>query len=144
MGDEADAVNDNEGMFEAKLELMQSFTKNKVLSARQKFDMIAPIAIWHFADCEFAREALIGFRKARKAGLLKAEHIDQTAGEVCDLYNRLFEEIVLEEKPDWVPVIDQYGAKGFRNEDGIVFTGDDSGFYPWYETAALILERVNQ
>lgn len=112
------------------------------MDIKQEFDLIASIAIYHFADILFKPQARKALRKAQKAGLLPKGKLNEIAVEVCDRYNQLFSAIVKEANPTWVTVIDRYGAKGFRNEEGIVFTGDDSGFYPWYETAELILERI--
>jgi len=112
------------------------------MDIKQEFDLIAPIAIYHFADILFKPQAKKALRKAQKEGILPKGKLDEMAAEVSDRYNQLFQKIVLDAKPNWVSIIDMYGAKGFRNEDGIVFTGDDSGFYPWYETTELIHKRI--
>jgi len=113
------------------------------MDTKQEFDLIAPIAIYHFCDILFKPQAKKALRKAHKEGILPKGKLDDMAAEVCVRYNQLFQKIVLDAKPSWVPIIDRWGAKGFRSNDGeIVLCGDDSGFYAWYETAELILKRI--
>lgn len=112
------------------------------MTSQQEFNIIAPIAIYHFADCEFKNKAKKALRKAKKAGLPYPNDLDDAEG-IADRYNTLFKQIIEEEKPEWEPIIDRWGAKGFKNSSGrIVFAGEDSGFCPWYETAELLLERI--
>ncbi len=112
------------------------------MNAKEEFDLIAPIAIYHFADILFKPQAQKAKRKAQKAGILPKGKLDDMAPHVADRYNALFQQVVLEVKPDWVPIVDMYGAKGFRTNDGIMLCGDDGGFYAWYETADLIYKRI--
>ena len=63
--------------------------------------------------------------------------------DVQDTYNDLFESIVLDEEPNFHEFIDKYGAKGFKDEnENVVFSGDDSGWYPFYENSREIRKRL--
>lgn len=113
------------------------------------FNAVAPIVIYIHADLKYKKEALAG-AKWLKRNIQKYKDSDiaefmngQSDGYLEDDYNDLFEQIVFSQR-DWTPFVDQYGAKGFRDEDGNeVFSGDDSGYYPWYMTAESILGRLN-
>ncbi len=116
------------------------------MTNNQEFDIIAPIAIYHFADVCFKTKAMKALRKAKKIGYAFYDGLDgpkYDAEGLASRYNTLFEHIINEEKPEWTPIVDLWGAKGFKDRSGRrVFTGDDFGFYPWYETSGLILERI--
>ena len=118
------------------------------LTVEQQFDIIAPIVICLQADLMFKKQAQVAMRKLKRNPELFAK-----AGSPDSLddfyptgfYNDLFKDVVLSLKPNWTPFVDRWGAKGFKDETGaVVFSGDDTGFYPWYETAALIAVRVSE
>ena len=113
------------------------------MTTAEKFDLIAPIAIWHHADVMFKKKAQRAFKKAQRMGLLADHNVDDANLRCSVLYNDLFCKLVMERRPSWAPFTDQWGAKGFKNADEVVqFSGDDAGFFPWYETAALLMERL--
>lgn len=63
-------------------------------------------------------------------------------------YNILFEALVYKHGDNkWGdPTHDYYGAKGYKRPgDGercLSLSGDSSGQFPWFETAALLIERI--
>jgi hypothetical protein len=65
-----------------------------------------------------------------------------------DAYNALFASIVEEHgHPDLRPGYDYWGAKGYRFPDehskNFSLVGSDSGKLPFYETAALLIQRLH-
>lgn len=121
------------------------------------FDLVAPIAIYHGANVCYKPQA----RRAIK--LLCIEWINRfpqaTAANYCDYleyaepenlpnildeYRKFLREIVENERPDWKRFVDRYGAYGYKDEAGqVVLSGDSNGELPWFETQALLLERIN-
>lgn len=112
------------------------------LTTNEKFNLIAPIAIYHHADLCYKQKAQRAFKKAQKLYVVPLEQTKLDEADVGSLYNELFEQVVYENRPSWSPFIDKWGAKGFKDQGEVVFSGDDSGFYPWYETAELLIERL--
>ena len=117
----------------------------------EKFNLIAPIAIYHFADVCFKAKSQVALKKLSKVPALlselgidaKIKLDDIPTLHLKDMYNKLFEELVLSKNENWETLVDGFGSFGFRDGSGIVqFTGDDAGFYPWYETAELLFKRI--
>jgi len=118
------------------------------------FNLVAPMAIYHRADVLFEPQAKRAYHKLKKITEAKWKSVDcippniqLELNDLCDwawgTYNILFEKIVKEYNSNYTFFIDIYGAKGVRCEDGsVVFSGDDPGSYPWYETAELIIGRL--
>lgn len=144
----------------------------KELTVAHLFNFIAPVAIYHGADLTFEKEAKWALKKMdfycrhenrsvqtrflkwvkvaasqhelRFDELLQFRETDQFR-DVVDVYNELFEEVVMETQPDWERFRDRYGALGFRDSNGhYVFSGDQVGVFPWYQTAELLLKRLQQ
>lgn len=136
------------------------------MTAHELFDLVAPIAICGGTDCSFNVKAQTAWRKIKKEINLKEwakygcrmppdiESIEEDedfnavyADWVWDTYNRLFEEVV-ESVPGTENLkkgIDRFGAKGYENPmTSQCIYGDACGFYPWYETAALVVERFRE
>jgi hypothetical protein len=124
------------------------------LTEAEFFNLIAPIAIYHRADLMFKKKAQKALRKIRRDfPSILTEHLkcdettplDETNNEIADVYIQAFINVVLTEQPDWTTFYDRYGAKGFKDTSGkVVFTGDSSGEFPWYETAELLIDRIEQ
>jgi len=111
------------------------------MTKTEEFDLVAPVAIYHHADVEFKSAAKSALLKGKRLGVFpKGVKLDDM--KVGERYNELFKSIVQEARPHWEAFFDRWGAQGFRNEDGIVFSGDDMGFFPWFQTAELLLERI--
>jgi hypothetical protein len=126
------------------------------------FDLIAPIAIYLYADSTYEKEAEEAYNKIKEKdislrsivdGLNKSEEFDGFLNNVDfkDLYNEYFEEVALEYLSEVIDVdnitteYDTYGAKQLRHpEYGIMFTGDDSRMFPYYDSSNAIKERVNK
>lgn len=116
------------------------------LTVHQKFNIVAPIVIYHKADLMYKKEAKKAFK------LLKQdEELFALMGRPAKLdeiyefepYNTLFRQIVTEVKPDWREFRDQYGARGYRDGDNVcIFTGDASNFFPWYVFAEGLIKRL--
>lgn len=113
------------------------------------FDLVAPIAIYHFADVGFKAKAQCALKRIKRShkGLLAdldGASLDET-GDLARVYRQLFEYIVDAWAPHWTKYRDQYGALGFKNSLGqVVFTGDDNNQYPWYETEKLLGLRIGR
>jgi hypothetical protein len=133
------------------------------MTATQLFNLVAPIAIYHGADVCYepkARHAINRLRKLaavepaiqqrfgrtarRKAWEEYREHVEpENLPNVLDLYKDLFREIVEGERPEWCEFVDRWGAYGYKDAQGqTVFSGDACFCFPWYETAELLVERI--
>jgi hypothetical protein len=133
------------------------------------FDLAAPIAITHFADLCYedkARECCVElwsnalvrlnvrqtFQKRPYAILSREEwmaYIDAPENDdlehINTVYKDLFMQIVTAMHPQWKVACDSSGAIGFRDEDGRpVFFGDGNNELPWYETAELLVKRIQE
>jgi hypothetical protein len=137
-------------------------------TAESLFDLVAPIAICGGADCTFEQKALDAWEKIREIpaavwsqfGVTPPMDLDLDLEDnddfirccndfAYDAYSTLFETLVGEHGPAELEAgYDYYGAKGFKlpgdSSKGFTLSGDSSGFYPWYETAALLIERLKQ
>lgn len=116
------------------------------MTAEELFDAVAPIAIYHRVDLRFKQKAKVGLRKLQAAGIRSAEdRLDELADWAKGEYDRLFVEIVKDLAPEWSWTHDRWGARAWKDERGLpVFAGDDHDQFPWYETAALLQERVRE
>lgn len=113
------------------------------------FNLLAPIAIYHFTDVRFeckAQRALARLKREFPAVFrkLQMESVDDS-GDVKTLYNDYFETIVTSEAPGWTWNYDPWGSRQWKTEHGqVVFSGDDYGFHPWYEDAGTLRKRVQE
>lgn len=127
------------------------------------FDLVAVVAIMHAADTTYEPKAKKALRKLKKlendplvvkhfgrpkpnrkwndfSHFQNAEGFSVTTKEV---YDSLFVEIIEEEAPDWKSSYERWGAHAWHDASGeYVFSGDGCGQQPWYETAALLRERI--
>lgn len=120
------------------------------------FDLVAPIAIYHGTDVCFAEKACKAFRKLKR---MKQKDLEKWVGYIDTLpdelnedgcghwaigfYNNLFRNIVWSVHPNWQWDHDVYGCRYFYDENNQKwFVGDNSDVFAWYETAALIKERM--
>jgi hypothetical protein len=115
---------------------------------RRQFNIVAPIVIYHKADSCFEKQAKAAFKKLKRdAPLWEIMGRPESLDDVCEYehYNELFRDIVGEHKPDWEEFRDKYSALGYKDENGaVVFAGDDCGYFPWYETAEVLIHRVQR
>jgi len=133
------------------------------MTAAQLFNLVAPIAIYHGADVCYERKARRAINRLMKLAAVEPkiqqrcgvrarwkdwedyrEHVEpENLPNILDLYKDLFREIVADERPEWSEFVDRWGAYGYKDEQGrIVFSGDACFCFPWYETAELLIERV--
>ena len=121
------------------------------------FDLAAPIAIYHRRDVCFKSQANAAWSKIKKIDLSAWKRfgcvpppdltirMDALGGWAKDTYDKLFWGIVEGRYPCWTWVYDKGGAKEVR--DGIgrrVFSGDSNYDFPWYETAELLVSRLDE
>jgi hypothetical protein len=108
------------------------------------FDAVAPIAIYHQADLRFQQKAKIGLRKLKAAGVQPTEaKLDDLRDWAATTYVELFQTVVESVTDGWTLYFDKWGARAYKDQHGTpVFSGDGSWEFPWYETAALLKERV--
>ena len=137
-----------------------------------KFDLVAPIAVFFFADSGYKEAANAALRSILAAArdkepeqarwVLREESLQDflagaslatfdvdnddivDADRVADLYRVLFAEIVEEGLPEgWSFEIDSAGAFGYRDpRSGEAMSGDDYSQFPWYADSATLRERV--
>jgi len=118
------------------------------------FDLIAPIAIYHGADLRFEAKARAAIRELQQRwpsapaanwqDYLEYAEPDDLPN-ILDKYKDAFREIVFDHAPGWTEFVDRWGAYGFKDERGqVVFSGDSSFQFPWYETEALLVERIQE
>lgn len=110
----------------------------------QTFDLVAPVAIYHFADLLFKRRAQAALRKLRRTSLV-LPRLDDCADWAIDRYNDLFESIVEEHTEGWTWKFDRWGAKAWHDANGVlVFSGDDNWRFPWFANSQSLIERIQQ
>lgn len=120
------------------------------LSDIERFDAIAMVTVYLHADLNYKSSAKLALNKLllHKDPLVPdrqamEEFLDGANGDFASEYNKLFEQLILDEREDWIPFIDRYGAKGFKDGAGeVVFSGDECGMYPYYTSHKSILERL--
>jgi hypothetical protein len=131
------------------------------MTTDQLFDLVAPIAIMHFADLCYEKQAVVALQKLQaqerdplvvatfgsKPGRNWLDYVDYPSPDnlptIDDIYKQLFREIIEEEASDWTEFFDRWGAYAWRDANGTpVFSGDAGFCMPWYETAALLRERI--
>ena len=133
------------------------------MTTAQLFNLVAPIAIYHGADVCYERKAKRAIDRLRKFAVVEPEiqrrfglrarcndwedyrkHVEpENLPNILDLYKHLFREIVEGERPEWSEFVDRWGANGYKDEQGrIVFSGDACFCFPWYETAELLIGRI--
>lgn len=138
------------------------------MTVNELFDLVAPIAICGGADCEYEPQAEAAWKRIRELDLnewkqhgcttppVETESIvpsdDFQAvyhGWALDTYNTLFEAIVEANGPaNLERGHDYWGAKGYKlphqTSKDFELSGDSCGKYPWYETAALLIDRLRE
>jgi len=135
------------------------------LTIEDLFDLIAPIAIYHGADVCFKAKALAAIRKlqlaVRKGDTIALKWVGSPQGgfkwadilefedlpnrrDVRTVYNELLIEIVAANTDGWEPGHDRSGCRCFRIDGRFIdaFCGDSPSNFGWYETAALVVGRV--
>lgn len=120
------------------------------------FNKVAPIFIYHRADVLFKEKATDAYNNLgnhphdtyKKNDLdppPQDAHLDELDSWAKDSYDTLFKKIVEEHKPDWTFFYDTDGSKGYKDGNGkYVFAGDKPACFPMYETAELLIERLNE
>ena len=127
------------------------FEKFGSLTARQEFDLIAPIAVYHMADLKYKSQARAALQQLKKLGHPLVA--DKSVSEILEdnsapdglgnRYNALMMAIVEEVAPGTESYIDEYGSFGFRiGDDDSVLMGDASGIFAYYMNANAVVERV--
>ena len=133
------------------------------MTTAQLFNLVAPIAIYHGTDVCYERKARraitrmrnlantdpetrrrFGARARRQDWEEYRKHVEpDNLPNILDLYKDLFRVVVEGERPEWSEFVDRWGAYGYKDEHGeIGFSGDACSCFPWYETAELLIERV--
>ena len=119
------------------------------LTPAQEFELIAPVAVYYWADSRERPKALTALK-----ALIAHEHPiveDRTLHELLDAcpdgvgnrYNALVMKLVAEVAPGAESYIDSYGAYGFRiGDDSTVAMGDACNFFGWYLSANALQQRV--
>lgn len=125
------------------------------------FDLVAPIAICGGADICYNAKAKAAWKKiAEKDPAVWVQHgcpvppnVDYEDFDTIyrqfalPAYNALFEALVEEHGPaNLEKGRDYWGALGYRlphqTSKQFELSGDACGFYPWYETAEVLIERL--
>jgi len=137
------------------------------MTIEQLFDLVAPLAIYGGADCTYKFKALAAWSKIRQMPTTDWADVlvciddlnlswDYAKDSDCiyfcfakEAYDRLFEQIVEAHGP---PTLqrghDHWGARGYKlphqTSKQFELAGGESGNYPWYETAELLIQRLKQ
>jgi len=111
------------------------------LADRERFNAVAPIAIYFGADVMFKAQAEKGFATLKKAGdplVVDAESLDDVS-DYQDAYNNLVVSIAEEYLPSFQPTHDYWGGRCFVTElsahapkGGTVLAGEQ-GWFAFYE-----------
>ena len=129
------------------------FEREQMITREELFDLVAPIAIYHRTDVCFKNKAVIAWKKFCKIPAedlathsipLPIEDLDDLSDWAKDTYDQLFWEIV-KRHSDCTWEFDKWGAKKVFDVDGEeIFSGDDPGCFPWYETSKLLRDRLDK
>lgn len=116
------------------------------MTTEELFDAVAPIAIYHLADCLFKRRAQVGLRKLKAAAYVDSDtKLDDLCAWAKSRYDETLVDIVLDLRSDWTWTHDRWGAKTYYDSrKRVVFSGGENGNFPWFETAELLKESVNE
>lgn len=127
------------------------FEKFGPLSARQEFDLIAPITVYYEADLQYKSQARAALQQLKKLGhpvvadkpISDILEDNRTPDGLVNRYNALMMAIVEEVAPGTESYIDEYGSFGFRigNDDNVLM-GDASSMFACYMNANAVVERV--
>lgn len=138
--------------------------------ARQVFDAIAPIAIYHFADIQYAqkaREGMVALTQSMGAEFVNDVLFDGTGavlgdfndkdvadGSVvedispgnakslyCEVFAYVAEEMMAGDPRKMEFLIDSYGGFNYQLGGDIVFGSDDANTFPWFESSQAIKDR---
>lgn len=132
---------------------------SKKLTKEMLFNFVAPIHIYFKADLLYKPEAIKGFKslKRYKDDKLVKEYFRENisvlslpVSEIDNInykifwriYDELFEDIVLEKFPFFIPAHEYYGAKCFKYNGKIYLDGDDYDCYPYYLDRFALDERL--
>jgi hypothetical protein len=151
--------------FDCFLDFLKEKEEKSVVTLDELFNLAAPIAIMHGADLMFEPQAikaikkLIALQKDPEVatnfgyansdddweGYIEYEEPSDGLHDIQQTYIDLFRRIVERERPDWETFFDRWGARAYRDSKGkLVFAGDSSFRYPWFETAALLVKRIHE
>jgi len=128
-----------------------------MITREELFDLVAPIAIYHRTDgikqgtFYFKNKAVIAWKKlceipAEDLATYSSRRptLDNLSDWVKDTYDQLFWELV-KRHSDCTWEFDKWGAKKVFDVDGEeIFSGDDPGCFPWYETSKLLRDRLDK
>lgn len=121
-----------------------------------KFKAIAAIYIYHKADLKYKKEAKQGFKWLKSNKEIAEEILDDTSvlsersvenvnpNVFWRAYNKLFEEIVCEKFPNFIPKFDYYGARCFEFNDIEYLAGDGLDSYPYYLDKEALMKRLDE
>ena len=127
-----------------------------MLTKEKLFDLIAPIFIYFFADLCYENEAIESLEKLktlRHDATIKRyfdnDDLDKNSIDdidhykIKDIYDELFEEMVLSVFPDAVPDYDRSGAKCFTINGRKYLNGDAYLCYPFYADHQALKIRLS-
>lgn len=121
-----------------------------MLTTQEEFDLIAPVAVYLFADLYFRKEAASALKRLAKmehpvlSGAKPADVLDGDNADFWQGYNDAFEAAVLELRKGWSFGFDQYGAKTVLDDSGeIVFSGDSAGHHAFYTNFQALSDRLD-
>lgn len=115
------------------------------------FDAVAPVAVYMYADSDYEKEAVDGFKKLKNdckniSELKKITTMDVKRGklsgiDVGHIYNRLYEMIA----EDYGEIaVDYYGAWGHIDRCGKGHYGDSQSFFPFYTDEETLKKHLDE
>lgn len=130
--------------------IASEFEQFKDLAATEEFDIVAPLAAYHFADNRYKKEATASLKLLKALGhpMVSSHPLSQMLEDapkgLANRYNALLMAIVAEGMPDAEAFVDTYGAFGFRVGGETFMDGDNAGFFAYYMRSRDVLARLQR
>ncbi|MBC8738491.1 hypothetical protein F6X40_17090 [Paraburkholderia sp. UCT31] len=128
---------------------IEDFEEFPGLAPADEFDLVAPIAVYFFADLKLRPQAQAAIQKLKKLRHPLVEDrnvndlLETTPDGLESRYNALMMKLVADACPEAQSYIDGYGAFGFRiGHDDTALMGDSQGFFAFYLTADAVKHRI--
>lgn len=127
------------------------------MTDNELFNLVAPIAVYHWADIYYGKRASKAWKQIskvlpevwRQLGLKNPatncdfSDLDSSADWAIETYNSLFERIISDSFNGNVCFQhDHYGARTVVLSNEVLMSGDTCGYYPWYANAELLIAKT--
>lgn len=130
---------------------VSEFEAFEKLTPREEFDLIAPVAIYFFADLMYKPKARKALKKLKALAhpmttdLTVDGMLEDAPDGLKSRYNALMMAVVDEVVPGVESYIDEYGAFGFKiGDNSCAFMGDAYGFFAFYADSEGVVKYAEE